>query len=255
MTFRGFDIPGNHPNILDINMKQFITPKIQLALELWSPEQIIQFTYHMFGTRAIATSSFQSQSLPLLHMISKVSPDLKVIFIDTGYHFSETLSFMDHVRELLHLNLEIIRPEISSQEFACTYGPLYKTNPDRCCVLRKVEPFHSLTASFDAWISGIRQDQTERREITNLIEYNEQFLKVNPLINWSQSQIDTYINENNLPRHPLESSGYQSIGCRPCTQPVQKIGEIRSGRWTGFAKTECGIHLVEMNNSEDKVIS
>jgi phosphoadenosine phosphosulfate reductase len=185
------------------------------------------------------------QSLPLLHMIATFAPDLPVIFLDTGYHFPETLLFRDQIVELWQLNLRVVRARSSVFEQAKRYGPeLHRTDPDLCCHINKVEPMQRILGDFEGWISGIRRDQSPARAHIPIIEETAGgVVRIHPLAAWTRADIWRYIHQHNLPTHPLFSKGYLSIGCAPCTRPLISDDEDdRAGRWPGSQKIECGLH-------------
>lgn len=208
--------------------------KLNDLFEYASPESILYWAAGTFGQGLVASSSFQTQSLPLLHLIARTAPQIPILFLDTGYHFKETLAFRDRIVRLWNLNLRVIR--------AARAAPrgLYQTDPDRCCHLNKVEPMKLALEGATAWISGIRRDQTATRGRTPILSRRpDGILKISPVAFWTHQDVEDYLEANRLPRHPLELVGYSSIGCEPCTRPAQD----RSGRWAGFEKTECGLHL------------
>ncbi len=219
-------------------------PELNRRFEDVSAAQVIEWASERFMPRIAATSSFQTQSVALLHIISLVRPDLPVIFLDTGYHFPETLSFRDKLSESFGLNLRIIRPRMSKHDLAEKYGEaLYRRDPDLCCYINKVEPMQFALKELDAWISGIRREQTANRSGAQIVEaLPDGRIKINPVATWSHSDLWSYIHKNNLPVHPLFGKGYLSIGCAPCTKPVTKDMDERSGRWSESSKTECGLH-------------
>lgn len=224
-----------------------LIPELNQKLERWPIEQVLIWACHTFNSEVVATSSFQPQSVPLLHMISRYCPELTILFIDTGYHFPETLDFRNYLTKFLDLNVEIVQAVQSRQEFEDQHGRLYQNDPDTCCHQRKVIPLDNALNGYRAWISGIRHDQTELRNSTNIIERQGSIIKINPLINWTQSQIDQYIDTHHLPRHPLEPKGFKSIGCLPCTQTVDEAQSARTGRWAEYTKSECGLHSFPMS--------
>lgn len=238
---------------LNIDIKSPAVPRIALenisqinqVLETNPPSEILGWASSVFKRDIVVSSSFQTQSVPLLHMISKIAPDLKVLFIDTGFHFEETLAFRDQLVTRLNLDLEIIKPQVMGEDFLQKYGPLYTQNPDTCCFLNKVAPIQNVLKNYSAWISGIRREQTFNRHSSSVVEQHP-FLplyKINPMANWTLSDIENYITVHNLPHHPLREKGYRSIGCSPCAVPVGPNGNERDGRWSGMSKTECGIHI------------
>ncbi|GAW33424.1 phosphoadenosine phosphosulfate reductase [Roseovarius sp. A-2] len=192
-------------------------------------------------------SSFGAESVVLLHMVSVTRALTPVIFIDTEMLFAETLVYQQELAERLNLrDLRIIRPDV--QELARTDAnrTLYRRDTDACCALRKTRPLRRALAGFDGWITGRKRYQTGTRAALDFFEIEDgtDRIKVNPLAHWARDDIRTYMEENRLPRHPLVSKGYPSIGCMPCTTPVQPGEDPRSGRWRDQDKTECGIHLV-----------
>ncbi len=213
-------------------------------LEGEPPQEILRWAWETFAPRIAGSSSFQSQSVALLHMIAQIVPAMPVLFLDTGYHFPETLEFRDHLGQRLGLNIQLLEPTMGHDSFRQRFGALYLRNPDRCCYINKVEPLQRALKNYDAWISGIRRDQTGARATTPIISREQGGrYKICPLANWTGQQVRQYISEHGLPQHPLAEKGYPSIGCAPCTRPV-RVGEAeRDGRWAGQSKIECGLHL------------
>ncbi len=215
-------------------------------LEDRAPLDIIRWAVETFEPEIAMSSSFQTQSLPLLHMVSQVAPQLPIIFLDTGYHFPETLTFRDKIVKDWGLNLRIVRPSLSAEELQYRYGEaLYRTDPDLCCLINKVEPMRQAMQGLKAWISGIRRDQSPARANIRILEQTpEGVIRVHPMAKWTHRDIWRYISRYNLPHHPLLSRGYLSVGCAPCTHPVYENEDGRAGRWRGHAKTECGLHTI-----------
>jgi len=218
-----------------------------------STAEILQWAWDTFGSRVAASSSFQTQSLPLLHLISQVCPRMPVIFLDTGFHFPETLAFRDELQARLGLNLVIARPAIEKSQLIARYGEgLYRHDPDLCCYINKVEPMRRALVGFEAWISGVRRDQTNNRQTLSVLEAQPNGpLKIYPMLNWPRQQVQEYIDRYQLPPHPLLVNGYYSIGCAPCTRPVLPGADERSGRWAGANKKECGLHINLMQPAEE----
>lgn len=216
---------------------------LNAALEVAPPEAILQWAWQQFAPAMAATSSFQTQSLPLLHMIAASIPELPVYFLNTGFHFPETLRYRDELMASFGVNVQTITASMGHVGFQRQHGELHRTNPDLCCYINKVEPWQQIKVGLSAWISGIRRDQTENRRHTPVVsqERNGQY-KVCPLATWTEKDVWRYINRHDLPVHPLLSAGYLSIGCAPCTRPVGGEEDTRAGRWAGQAKTECGLH-------------
>ncbi len=198
------------------------------------------------GKRVFATSSFQSHSLPMLHMISRVDRTIPVAFLDTGYLFPETLEFRDRVTALLDLNLHIVRPSVPKIHQRDIEGRLYFTSDtERCCFLNKVQPLEPWLQNYDVWINGIRGDQNDhRKRMQTEMQGPHGCRRLHPMLDWTRRQIHEYCREHSLPSHPLESTGYLSIGCEPCTVKLDlRSDDPRTARWLGQQKTECGLHI------------
>ncbi len=213
-------------------------------LELAPAEVIIEWAVATFGDRFAVTSSMGDAVLA--HLASTVAPGIDVVFLDTGYHFPETIGTRDAVEATLPVNLITITPVQSVAEQDATYGEdLFARDPDLCCALRKVRPLADALQGYDAWATGLRRDETRNRVIAPVIGWDDAKgkVKVSPLARWTAADVDRYIAENNVLVNPLTYDGYPSIGCRPCTRRVATGEDPRSGRWAGTGKTECGIHL------------
>ena len=210
------------------------------------PEEVIRWAIKEFQPKIAVTSSFQTESVVLLHMVAKVDSNLPVLFLETGWHFPETIAFKKEVVEKLGLkNVVELKADPKTREaFNAKHGGKpYEKDPDACCALNKVEPLETAMKDLRAWISGIRRSQSKtRKDIRIIEEYQGGMFKINPIANLTSGDIWWYIKEHQLPRHPLFDKGYLSIGCWPCTRPVQPGDDERSGRWAGTEKTECGIH-------------
>ena len=179
----------------------------------------------------------------MLHILGRSVADLPVYFIQTGFHFPETLAFRDKVAKEFDLTLKNIESHVPKSQQRNAQGNLYFTSdPDYCCFLNKTQPMQPLLAQFDVWVNGVRADQNANRKNLNSIENTPQGgMRYHPMLDWSRKEIWEYITEMNLPRYPLDNQGYMSIGCEPCTlKPT--LGEERDGRWLGQSKTECGLH-------------
>lgn len=190
-------------------------------------------------------SSFGAESVVLLHMISLLDRSLPVLFIDTEMLFPETLDYQQRLSDTLQLtNVRIIKAASAGIKARDPYGDLNQTDPDACCALRKSEPLDLALSGFDAWITGRKRFQSGTRAKLDLFETDtEERIKLNPLVHWRKEDVQDYIINNRLPRHPLLSKGYKSIGCAPCTSTVTTGEDDRAGRWRGSQKTECGIHF------------
>jgi phosphoadenosine phosphosulfate reductase len=212
-------------------------------LELAPAETIIEWAAATFGDRFCITSSMGDAVLA--HIASKVVPGIDVVFLDTGYHFAETVGTRDAVQHTMNVNLLSITPKQTVAEQDATEGKdLFRTDPDRCCALRKVQPLADALSSYDAWATGLRRAENHNRVIAPVIGWDAKKgkVKVSPLARWSDEQVERYILDNGVLVNPLTYDGYPSIGCAPCTRRVAPGEDPRSGRWAGTNKTECGIH-------------
>ncbi|AZY94908.1 MULTISPECIES: phosphoadenylyl-sulfate reductase [Paracoccus] len=191
-------------------------------------------------------SSFGAESVVLLHMVSRVAPGLPVLFIDTQMLFPETLAYQQEVAERLSLtNVQVITASEAEIAAHDPDGTLHKSNPDACCDFRKTVPLERVLSGYDAWITGRKRFQNGQRAALEFFEPEPPSrLRVNPLAHWRPEDVQDYMVENRLPRHPLVAKGYPSIGCAPCTSPVKPGEDPRSGRWRGQEKSECGIHFI-----------
>ncbi|MCL8027332.1 phosphoadenylyl-sulfate reductase [Nocardioides bruguierae] len=235
---RGVDAAGRSPEEL-----QEIVRHWGAELELAPAETIIEWAAATFGERFCVTSSMGDAVLA--HVASKVVPGIDVVFLDTGYHFIETIGTRDAVEATMPVNLRNITPEQTVAEQDATEGPeLWRRDPDRCCALRKLAPLQRTLADYDAWATGLRRAETHHRVIAPVIGWDvkKQKVKVSPLARWSDEQVEAYVAENGVLVNPLAYDGYPSIGCAPCTRRVAPGEDPRSGRWAGTSKTECGIH-------------
>lgn len=223
---------------------QDIVESAATFLEGAPAREIIRWAAATFGDRLCLTSSM-SDAL-LIDLVSKVKPGVDVLFIDTGYHFVETIGTRDAVRQVYDVNVIDITPSRTVAEQDRDLGPrLFGRNPDLCCYLRKVEPLNRALEPYLAWISGIRRDESPSRTATKVVEWDakRQMVKVNPIAAWTQDDVDNYIADNGVLINPLHYDNYPSIGCAPCTRQVLEGEDPRSGRWAGLGKVECGIHL------------
>lgn len=212
--------------------------------------EILRWAWETFGSRAAIGTSFQGAGLVAMHTAYRQGFHFPVFTIDTGLLFPETLELKSKIEELLGIRIESLIPEQTVEEQAAESGPeLWKSKPDLCCSLRKVVPLQNKLSTLDVWITGLRRQQSSTRETTKIVELyhfdvlrDRYIIKLNPMANWSREQVLAYIAEHSLPTNALSAKGYRSIGCRPCTRPVGEGDDERAGRWTGFDKSECGIH-------------
>lgn len=199
--------------------------------------------YKKEGKKLFVSSSFQTHSIPLLHIISEIDASVPVMFINTGYLFPETLKFRDQVADLLGLSIVNVKSLVSRNLQRDENGYLYfASDPDRCCFLNKTQPMEPVLMEYDVWINGVRADQNANRANMS-VEQDGAFdcQRFHPMLDWTNQMIYQYINQHDLPRHPMENQGYLSIGCEPCTRKFDLSNE-RDGRWFGMNKTECGLH-------------
>ena len=215
------------------------------------PAEIIARAVELFGAGDIAAvSSFGADSAVLLHMIARIDRSLPIVFLDTGKHFGETLDYRDALAADLGLtDIRIITPEEAALNRDDPDGKLHLTNTDACCAIRKVEPMARGVAPFSAWFTGRKRFQAASRSSLPAFEAVGTRIRINPLARWTTSDLASYMRKHQLRENPLVAYGYLSIGCFPCTQPVQAGEDARSGRWAGHAKTECGIHLSGLEQS------
>jgi phosphoadenosine phosphosulfate reductase len=213
------------------------------ALAGASAEDVIKWAAETFGSRVCITSSMTDSVI--IHLTAQQIPGIDVLFLDTGYHFPETIGTRDAVSAVYPVNLVNVTPPTTVAEQDAELGPrLYSRNPDLCCYLRKVVPLEQALGPYDAWITGVRREETDARSDTKVVQWDprREMVKINPIVEWSQPEVDQYIAKNGVLVNPLVYDGYPSIGCRTCTSRVEAGADPRSGRWAGSAKTECGIH-------------
>ncbi len=196
------------------------------------PFERVRLLYTHFSEKEVMLTAF------LLKIFSEVRPTQKVLFIDTGYHFKETLIYKDYLEKLYDLQVESVRAEPWKHDFTTT-DETWKKNPDYCCQINKVEPLEKLKDSHKVWVSGLMKWQSDHRSTLDIFEERGDILKFYPLLDVTREERESFISSHHLPFHPLISKGYNSIGCTHCTQP----GEDREGRWNNSPKTECGLHL------------
>jgi phosphoadenosine phosphosulfate reductase len=196
-------------------------------------------------------SAFQAEGTAVIHMAIQVEPRVPILFLETGFHFAETLAFKQQLAESFDLNVVDLTGDHTVESQAETFGPrLYERNPKLCCDLNKVIPFNRALRDLDGWITSLRRDSAWTRQNTPIVHQYECFpgktlVKINPVANWTRPQVWRYLKENDIPHHPLYDLGFASIGCAPCTRVVFPGEDERAGRWSGIMKAECGIHAEE----------
>ncbi|MDP8973295.1 MAG: phosphoadenylyl-sulfate reductase [Actinomycetota bacterium] len=213
------------------------------------PVEILEWAVETYGGRLALSASFGgAEGMALIDMISKITDEVTVLTIDTGFLFKETIEFREQVMRRYRLPLEVLRPKFSVEEQVEKYGERMRTcSPNLCCQVRKIEPLERALEGYDAWMTGIRREQTPQRADTRVLGWEERYgaVKVTPLASWSTEQVWGYVEENKVPVNPMLLQGYKSIGCEPQTRPVAPEEEARAGRWSGTDKTECGLHWVK----------
>ncbi len=213
-------------------------------LETASAQDVVRWAVETFGDRFAVASSMEDGLLA--HLASAVSPGVHVVFLDTGYHFAETIGTRDAVAASYDVQVRTVLPLLTVKQQDREYGAeLWRTDPAACCAMRKVEPLARALEPYSAWASGLRRDEALTRRDTRVVEWDAKraMVKVNPIATWTQEQVDGYVDEHGVLLNPLTYDGYPSIGCAPCTRRVAPGEDARSGRWAGTTKTECGLHV------------
>lgn len=214
-------------------------------LEKALPEEIITWAVENYFPKLTMATAFGPEGCVILSMLAKIEPRVYVFNLDTGYQFRETLELRDRIAEKYGIAVELQRAEQTVEEYeAANGGPVYKTDPDRCCFDRKLTVLHRVSRGFDAWMSGIRRDQSPHRAGAPIVGWDKKFglVKISPLANWTKKDVWKRITDEGIPYNPLHDQGYPSIGCWPCTRAVMEGEDERAGRWSGTGKTECGLH-------------
>jgi phosphoadenosine phosphosulfate reductase len=214
-----------------------------------APWEILEWAVATYYPKLTMATAFGPEGCAILHMLSQIEPGVRVFNLDTGYQFAETLQLRDQIAARYGIEVELVRPALTVAEYeAANGGPVYVSEPDRCCRDRKLIPMRRAIEGYEAWISAIRADQSSDRRQASIVGWDAKFglMKINPLLRWTRRDVWAYIVANDVPYNPLHDRGYPSIGCWPCTRAVQP-GETdeRAGRWAGQAKTECGLHSLD----------
>jgi phosphoadenosine phosphosulfate reductase len=213
-------------------------------LEGATATEILGWADDALGQRVVVASSMQDAVV--VDLAAQVRPGFDVVFLDTGYHFTETLLMRDAVSATYDIRLINVQPGQTVEEQDARHGPaLHDRNPDLCCFLRKVTPLNTVLGLYDGWVTGLRRGETASRGAAAPVEWDErrQIVKINPIVDWSDEEVAAYVEERGILVNLLKSDGYGSIGCAPCTARVEPGQDPRSGRWSGTGKSECGIHL------------
>jgi len=218
------------------------------SLEATQPQEVLTAALNRYAPKIVLACSFGAEDVVLVDMIHRIDPSIPLFYLDTDFLFPETYALRDRIvkqYDLKSAQVLQVKSLLTPERQAATYGPaLWASDPDRCCELRKVEPLARVLGGFDAWITGIRREQTPTRANAKLIEWDPKFhlVKVNPLAKWTWADVWTYIKVYEVPYNELHDRNYPSIGCTHCTKPVMPGADPRSGRWQGREKTECGLH-------------
>lgn len=238
-------LPPEKPDLAVRDALQAQADALNARFRHHAAHDVMQHAAHALGDVALV-SSFGAESVVLLHMAARVDPAFPVLFLDTEMLFEETLAYQQEVTRALGLTSVLIL-RAGDTRIWDPEGDLHKSDPDACCALRKTAPLQNALRSFDGWITGRKRFQAGTRAALEFFEVDPAAprLKINPLAHWAPDDVREYMIENRLPRHPLVSKGYPSIGCAPCTSPVKQGEDPRAGRWRSLEKEECGIHFVD----------
>jgi phosphoadenosine phosphosulfate reductase len=214
-------------------------------LEGAAPEEILTWVVDHYFPRFTMATGLGPEGCLIISMLASIEPRVYVFNLDTGYQFPETLELRDRIADKYGIVVDLQQPAVSVEEYEAAHGgPVYRTNPDQCCHDRKLAVLRRVAKDFDAWASGIRRDQSPCRADTPIVRWDNKFglVKVSPLASWTKKDVWKRIVKEQIPYNPLHDRGYPSIGCQPCTRPVTEGEDERAGRWSGRAKTECGLH-------------
>src|SRR5438874_12120820 len=217
-------------------------------LEGAGPFEVLRWAVDRFHPRLLMATAFGAEGCCVLHMLADIQPAVRVINLETGYQFPETLELRERIKTRYGIEVEYVYPELTVAEYEAEHGgPLYAIRSDQCCLDRKILPLRKAVVGYDAWISAIRADQTDYRKAAGVVQADPKFglVKVNPLLGWTKKDVWTFITRHDVPYNPLHDQDYPRIGCWPCTRPVTAGGDERSGRWVGAGKKECGLHVIE----------
>jgi len=236
--------------------KQAIVSKLNPIMEGENPGEIIDIARQELSENLMMTTAFGYSGIVLLNFVKAAFPDIPIYFIDTGYHFEETLKLRLKIMDEWKINIQMVSTSRPKAELVGLMGEkAYNTDPDMCCHYRKVEPLQNLMNDDTVWLSATRRDQAITRKNTQPIEIDGRGqIKISPLYNWTSEACWTYIRKYDLPYNPLHDQFYPSIGCYPCTNPIDEGGDERSGRWSGSDKVECGLHITAPLEKHDDTI-
>lgn len=230
--------------------------EIKAVAESWTPEQVLVWAFAKYGDNVAIATGFGVEGMVLIDIAAKINPDLKVFTGDTEFLFAETYDLMDRVEEKYGIKVERIFSQLTPEEQERKFGPkLWARDPDQCCNLRKVEPLRRKLATLDAWVTAIRRTQTAERAGVRKVDWDSKFnlVKISPLANWTREMIWKYALRHGVAYNRLHDRNYPSIGCTHCTRPVEPGEDPRAGRWSGFGKTECGLHAPQATSNSTLV--
>ena len=224
---------------------------LNIAFEDAHPREVLSWALERSGLERIAiASAFQAEGTVVMHLATRIRPDIPILFLETGYQFAETLAFKEQLADRLGLHVVDLVGEHTVEGQAAELGPrLYERDPERCCELNKVQPMFQALRDLDAWITAFRRESSPTRATAPFVQQYELepgrwIVKVNPMAAWSRQQVWAYLKEHDLPHNPLYDLGYSSIGCAPCTRMRFADEPERAGRWAGLSKWECGIQTI-----------
>lgn len=211
-----------------------------------TPQEILRWAVRTYHPHLSMATAFGAEGCCIIHMLAEIEPNVHIFNLDTGYQFPETLQMRERIRQRYGIEVELVRPDMTVEEYERIHnGPLYVLNADQCCHDRKIIPLRRALQGKKAWISAIRADQTADRAKADIVMWDRKFhlVKVNPLLRWTRRDVWEFILKHDIPYNPLHDQGYPSIGCEPCTEPVEDSRDERAGRWAGTGKKECGLHV------------
>jgi phosphoadenosine phosphosulfate reductase len=214
-------------------------------LETATPKEILRWAIDRFAPRFTMATAFGPEGMTIIHMLAEIAPETPIFNLDTGYQFPETLELRERIKQRYGIEVEFKRPALTVEEYeAANGGPVYKSDPNQCCFDRKLSVLHDAARGQYAWASAIRRDQSPDRAKAPIVGWDRKFqlVKVSPLANWTKKEVWSLISSESIPYNPLHDQGFPSVGCQPCTRAVLLGEDERSGRWSGFKKTECGLH-------------
>ena len=221
-------------------------PALSQGLESKTPQDVLRWSVDTYGPGLTMATAFGAEGCAIIAMLSEIGASVDLFNLDTGYQFPETLDTRKRLMDRYGFPIRLVQAAQSVPEMEAAHGgPLYGTNPDLCCHIRKVVPLADALQGFTAWVSAIRRDQSPVRAHAPIAGWDRKYsmAKINPLANWTKAQVWNYLLTNGVPYNPLHDLGYPSIGCAPCTRAVGADADDRAGRWAGTAKTECGLHV------------